>query len=48
MQSNYEAPRLTAVGSVKDLTLGQGWAGSDDTFVVQVGRFTFSIEYGQS
>lgn len=48
MQSSYEAPRLTAVGSVKDLTLGQGWAGNDDTFVLHLGRITVSVEYGHS
>ena len=30
MQKSYEAPRLTAVGSLKDLTLGEGWQGTDD------------------
>ena len=34
----YESPRLTVVGSVKDLTLGDGWRGNDDTFVFHIGR----------
>ena len=29
----YEAPTITEVGSVRDLTLAQGWAGSDDKIV---------------
>lgn len=30
MQKTYEAPRLTTVGSVKDLTLGSWGSGSAD------------------
>jgi hypothetical protein len=48
MQKAYEAPRLTTVGSVKDLTLGQGLWGSDDTFVLHIGRFEIPIHYGHS
>lgn len=48
MQKAYEAPRLTTVGSVKDLTLGQGLFGNDDTFVFHIGRFTITIPYGES
>ena len=33
MQKAYEAPRLTVVGSIKDLTLGRGLAGHDDSFL---------------
>lgn len=40
MQNAYEAPRLTAVGSLKDLTLGEGWRGNDDVL------FWF-IRYGE-
>ncbi|MGH1561885.1 lasso RiPP family leader peptide-containing protein [Mumia sp. DW29H23] len=29
----YEAPKLTEVGSVRDLTLGQGLDGNDDQFL---------------
>jgi hypothetical protein len=43
MGSNYESPRLTTVGSVKDLTLGQGWQGWEDTFVLHIGRFTITL-----
>ena len=43
MQSTYEAPSLTTVGSVKDLTLGQGWSGWEDTFVLHIGRFTINL-----
>jgi hypothetical protein len=43
----YESPQLTVVGSVKDLTLGDGWRGKDDTFVFHIGRFTISIPYGE-
>lgn len=35
----YEAPRITEVGSVRDLTLAQGWAGKDD-------KFLFFFTYG--
>jgi len=43
----YESPQLTEVGSVKDLTLGEGWRGNDDTFVLTIGRFQISLEYGE-
>lgn len=33
MQSTYEAPKLTAVGSLKDLTLGRGIRGNDDSLI---------------
>ncbi len=42
----YEAPRLTAIGSVKDVTLGEGIWGSDDTFVFHWGPFNVTIPYG--
>lgn len=42
-----ESPRLTEVGSVTDLTLGEGWSGRDDTFVFTIGRFDVSISYGE-
>ncbi|WP_165372810.1 lasso RiPP family leader peptide-containing protein [Pengzhenrongella frigida] len=29
----YESPRITEVGSVRDLTLAQGWNGNDDKFL---------------
>lgn len=29
----YEAPQITEVGSVRDLTLAQGWSGNDDRFL---------------
>ncbi|CAM3429976.1 lasso RiPP family leader peptide-containing protein [Occultella glacieicola] len=35
----YESPMIQEVGSVRDLTLGEGWAGSDDTFL-------YFIRYG--
>lgn len=44
MQSTYEAPRLTTVGSLKDLTLGKGLRGDDDSFVF----FGFEITWGVS
>lgn len=40
MQNTYEAPRLTTVGSLKDLTLGEGWAGNDDVLL-------WFIRYGE-
>lgn len=30
MQQTYEAPRLTTVGSLAELTLGEGVRGHDD------------------
>lgn len=36
----YEAPRLTTVGSLTDLTLGEGVAGSDDVLL-------WFIRYGE-
>jgi hypothetical protein len=44
----YEAPTLTKVGSVIDMTLGEGWRGNDDTFVLQIGRFQIPIHYGEA
>lgn len=44
MQTTYEAPQLTTVGSLKDLTLGDGWRGNDDSFMF----FGIEIEYGTS
>lgn len=35
----YEAPQITEVGSVRDLTLAQGGRGNDD-------RFLFFFTYG--
>jgi len=32
MQKAYEAPQLTKVGSLKDLTLGEGRQGHDDSW----------------
>lgn len=29
----YESPKLTVVGSVRELTLGKGWDGQDDRFL---------------
>jgi len=29
----YESPTLTEVGSVRELTLGKGFKGSDDSFL---------------
>lgn len=29
----YEAPRITSVGSVSNLTQAQGWTGWDDHFL---------------
>lgn len=31
MQTTYEAPQLTTVGSLKDMTLGEGWEAWDDS-----------------
>lgn len=43
----YESPQLTEVGSVKDLTLGEGIRGNDDTFVFSIWGHQFSISYGE-
>lgn len=40
MQEPYESPQLTTVGSLTDLTLGEGWAGSDDVLF-------YFIRYGE-
>lgn len=36
----YESPRLTTVGSLTDMTLGQGLSGNDDRFLF----FTYGID----
>jgi hypothetical protein len=46
MHAQYEPPKLTVVGSVRDLTLGEGLFGSDDTFVFHWGPFQISLPYG--
>ena len=46
MHERYESPTLTQVGSVRDLTLGEGILGSDDSFVFHIGRITIDIPYG--
>lgn len=33
MPETYESPRLTTVGSLKDMTLGGGHGGTDDIHV---------------
>lgn len=33
MQKTYESPVLTTVGSLKDMTLGEGRQGNDDRFL---------------
>ena len=47
LRPKYESPELAEVGSVRDLTLGDGWRGNDDTFVFHIGRHTISITYGE-
>jgi len=32
MKATYEAPTLVEVGSVRELTLGQGYRGNDDQY----------------
>jgi hypothetical protein len=34
----YEAPRITEVGSLKDVTLAEGWDGYDDHLVFMDGH----------
>lgn len=46
MQKAYVSPTLTKVGTVRDLTLGEGLLGSDDTFVFTWGPFDIEIPYG--
>jgi hypothetical protein len=41
MDTQYESPELKRLGSVKDLTLGEGLKGSDDTFLF----FHYGIDY---
>jgi hypothetical protein len=46
VHEHYEPPKLTAVGSVRGLTMGEGIFGNDDTFVFHWGPFDISIPYG--
>ena len=46
MNEHYESPTLTTVGSVRGLTMGDGWLGHDDHLVFQVGRIVIDIPYG--
>lgn len=39
----YTAPTITEVGSVRDLTLGEGWRGRDDS----VTFFGITFNYGE-
>ena len=43
----YESPELAEVGSVRDLTLGSGFWGNDDTFVFTIWGHQISISYGE-
>lgn len=47
MHQHYEPPKMTAVGSVRGLTMGEGLFGNDDTFVFHWGPFEISIPYGE-
>ncbi len=47
MHENYEPPKLTTVGSVRGLTMGQGILGHDDHFVFHFGGIVIDIPYGQ-
>ena len=47
MHEHYEPPKLTKVGSVRGLTMGQGILGHDDTFVFHWGPIVIDIPYGQ-
>ena len=46
MHTHYEPPKLTEVGSVRGLTMGEGIFGNDDTFVFHWGPFEIPIPYG--
>lgn len=43
----YVSPQLTEVGSVRDLTLGDGFRGNDDTFVFSIWGHQITITYGE-
>ena len=47
MQTHYESPKLTTVGSVRSLTMGQGFRGNDDHLVFTVFGYEIDIPYGQ-
>ena len=32
MKKRYETPKIERLGDLRRLTLGEGWAGSDDSF----------------
>jgi hypothetical protein len=44
----YETPTITEVGTLRDLTLGQGFAGNDDHLQFTVFGYTVNIAYGHS
>jgi hypothetical protein len=46
VHENYESPKLTPVGSVRGLTMGQGILGNDDSFVFHIGSITIGFPYG--
>ena len=47
MHEHYESPKLTTVGSVRSLTMGQGFFGRDDHLVFTAFGHDFDIPYGQ-
>jgi hypothetical protein len=47
VHEQYESPKLTAVGSVRGLTMGQGFRGSDDHLVFTIFGYEIDIPYGQ-
>jgi hypothetical protein len=48
MHDHYEPPKLTSVGSVRGLTMGEGIFGHDDSLVFHWGPITIEIPYGNS
>ncbi|WP_169576492.1 lasso RiPP family leader peptide-containing protein [Nocardioides halotolerans] len=46
MHEHYESPKLTTVGSVRSLTMGQGFHGNDDHLVFTVFGYDIDIPYG--
>ncbi|HET6939551.1 MAG TPA: lasso RiPP family leader peptide-containing protein [Nocardioides sp.] len=46
VHEHYEPPKLTAIGSVRGLTMGEGIFGHDDSFVFHWGPITIGFDYG--
>jgi hypothetical protein len=44
----YSTPELKVLGDVAQITQGQGWSGSSDTWSATIFGYNFTVNYGHS